>query len=94
MLCDEILVLRDGKTIGEQAKIDTVTLDEIVSRMVGRRMEQMYPYVEKNVGETILSVEHICQGRTLQDVSFQIKKGENSFGKNSKKEVDKISTLY
>lgn len=76
MLCDEILVLRDGKTIGEQAKIDTVTLDEIVSRMVGRRMEQMYPYVEKNVGETILSVEHICQGRTLQDVSFQIKKGE------------------
>lgn len=75
-LCHEIVVIRDGRTIGGQTCTDQISIDEIVNRMVGRKMEQMYPYVAKKVGKEVLGVAHVSQGRVLHDISFQIREGE------------------
>ncbi|HWN69162.1 MAG TPA: sugar ABC transporter ATP-binding protein, partial [Haliangium sp.] len=42
-ICDRVQVLRDGKTIGESIPIASISMDEIIHRMVGRDIEDMYP---------------------------------------------------
>jgi ABC-type sugar transport system ATPase subunit len=44
--------------------------------MVGREMGQLYPYVPKEIGEEILSVENINQDKTLKNITFSIRSGE------------------
>ena len=75
-LCDEVLVLRDGQTIGEQKPIGDITKENLIAMMVGREMNQLFPYVEKNIGDEIFRVEHISQGERLKDISFCLKEGE------------------
>lgn len=75
-LCDELLVLRDGEVIGEQLSKSQMRKDKIISIMVGREMGQIYPYVEKQIGEDIFEVNDICQGKTLKNISFTLRCGE------------------
>jgi D-xylose transport system ATP-binding protein len=42
-ICDRVQVLRDGKTIGESIPIASISMDEIIHRMVGRDINDMYP---------------------------------------------------
>jgi D-xylose transport system ATP-binding protein len=42
-ICDRVQVLRDGKTIGDSIPIASISMDEIIHRMVGRDIEDMYP---------------------------------------------------
>jgi D-xylose transport system ATP-binding protein len=42
-ICDRVQVLRDGKTIGESTPMASITMDEIIRRMVGRELHDMYP---------------------------------------------------
>jgi ABC-type sugar transport system ATPase subunit len=42
-ICDRVQVLRDGKTIADSTPIASITMDEIIHRMVGRDIEDMYP---------------------------------------------------
>ncbi len=42
-IADRVVVLRDGKTIGEVTPIAEITLDQLISRMVGRDVKDMFP---------------------------------------------------
>ena len=42
-IADRIAVLRDGQTIGEVTPIGEITLDQIIQRMVGRDIKDMFP---------------------------------------------------
>ncbi len=74
-LCDDIMVLRDGKVMGAGA-VSSVTKDEIIRMMVGRELQKLFPYVEKRPGKPVLTVENLCRGRVLRDVSFTLREGE------------------
>lgn len=76
LLCNEIVVIRDGEVIGKQMPKSEVSKEKIISMMVGREMGQLYPYVPKEIGEEILSVENINQGKTLKNITFSIRSGE------------------
>src|SRR4051795_1430237 len=55
-LCDEITVMRDGQYISTDSTAD-VTVDEIVRRMVGRDVTDLFPKEEAVIGDPVLTVE-------------------------------------
>ena len=81
-ISDRILVMRDGKTEGTFLR-DTFTRQQVVSSMVGREIEDMYPKAQAKRGEEMLRVEHMTvqhpynpEKNIVEDVSFTLHKGE------------------
>ena len=74
---DRVTVLRDGKLIGcKNLHTEKVTIDDIISMMVGHSMEQQFPKQQFEKGEELLRVENLSCGKRFQDVSFSLHKGE------------------
>jgi ribose transport system ATP-binding protein len=76
MLCDEIVVLRDGEKIGDQVRTCHINTSEVISRMVGRSMDQLFPYITKKLGHELLAVHNVYQKGSLIDISFSLQAGE------------------
>lgn len=73
-ICDDVTVLRDGQFIGERV-IAEIDEDTLIEMMVGRRLEEQYPYLEQPRGELLLEVENLS-GSGVANVSFQLHRGE------------------
>lgn len=58
-IADRVVVLRDGQTIGAVTPIDSITLDQIITRMVGRDIRDMFPRSARKRGEIILEVRDL-----------------------------------
>lgn len=73
--CGRVVVLRDGKFIGERqtAKTDEA---EIVSMMVGREVGDIFPHLEASLGEKAIEVENIGNGKLLASASLSVRQGE------------------
>lgn len=74
-LCDEVAVLRDGAIIGKRIKSE-LDKDDIVSMMVGRKLENAYPSINKNIGEVMFTVRNIVSPPIVRDCSFELRHGE------------------
>ena len=72
--CDVVTVMRDGNVIDTKPK-DQFTRDELITKMVGRTIENEYPPRSRNVGETLMEVKGL-NTRKLHDVNFRLRKGE------------------
>ncbi len=81
-LSDRITVLRDGKTAGTEAT-GNVNQQQVIAKMVGREVSQLFPVTKRTPGVTALEVRHIraedpaASGRlAVDDVSFSVRCGE------------------
>lgn len=74
-ICDGITVLRDGGFIGEKA-IDEIDKDELISMMVGRRLEEQFPHVDVKPGEVLLKVDNVSYKNKVKNVSLEVRRGE------------------
>ena len=74
-LCDTITVMRDGAYVSTDA-VEDVTPGEIVNRMVGRNVEQLFPKTDGTPGEVLLQVDHLTRRGVFTDVSFTVRAGE------------------
>ena len=76
-ICDEISVLRDGNLVMTKSTEDT-DMNELITAMVGRSLENRFPEVDNTPGDVVLSVQHLSTKFEpyLKDVSFDVKKGE------------------
>ena len=76
-ICDEISVLRDGNLVMTKSTEDT-DMNELISAMVGRSLDNRFPPVDNEPGEKILSVQNLSSkyAPKIQNVSFDIRKGE------------------
>ncbi len=72
---DRVSVLRDGQHI-KTTDISNVTVDELISLMVGREIKKMFYKREHPLGDDILRVEKLCKQNKFKDISFVLKKGE------------------
>lgn len=75
-ICDRYLVMRDGQVSGS-GMVKDVEQSDLAEMIIGQKLEKISrekSTVEK--GETILKVEHIRSGKLLQDVCFELHKGE------------------
>jgi ribose transport system ATP-binding protein len=75
-ISDRITILRDGHYIAT-VKTDSVTDNELVELMTGRVIDQIFPAIQYNPTETVLSVHNITTvDNSVNDVSMELKKGE------------------
>lgn len=81
-ICDRVQVIRDGQTISNHL-IGEVDRNTLVEHMVGRKVENLYPKKEVEIGEEVLRVEHLSMPhpskpgkKIVDDVSFVLRKGE------------------
>ncbi|HMM28587.1 MAG TPA: sugar ABC transporter ATP-binding protein [Aggregatilineaceae bacterium] len=75
-IADRITVMRDGRYI-DTVPIEAADINRIISMMVGRTIYEASPEIpEGNSHEIVLDVRHLNRGRTVRDVSFQLKRGE------------------
>ena len=66
--------LRDGQFIAER-EVASLTEDSLIEMMVGRKLEDQYPHLDKAPGDIRLKVDNLC-GPGVNDVSFTLRKGE------------------
>lgn len=75
-LSDEMTVLRDGE-VKANFKRGEVGIDQLVAEMIGRSPDTFYPERKGvTIGEEVLRVENLNKGYKVQDVSFNVHKGE------------------
>ncbi len=75
-ISDEVTIMRDGKYISTDAAKD-LTIDEIIRKMVGRDLTNVYPPKTNVPGEELLTVKNLtCRYNHVKNVSFSLKKGE------------------
>ncbi|MBI9104173.1 MAG: sugar ABC transporter ATP-binding protein [Spirochaetales bacterium] len=74
-ICDEVLILRDGKQI-QCTSTDGLEIDDMVKGMVGRDMSQIFPDKLPPADKVYFSVRNLSVPGLIQDISFDLKKGE------------------
>jgi ribose transport system ATP-binding protein len=76
-IADEVTILRDGRLI-KTAMVADIDKVELVNRMVGRDLSDIYPAKAEAsaIGEEILEVKGLSRPGEFEDVSFTLRKGE------------------
>ena len=81
-ICDRVQVIRDGQTISSYP-IGEADRNQLIEDMVGRKVENLYPKKEVEIGGEVLRVEHLSMPhptkpgkKIVDDVSFVLNKGE------------------
>ncbi len=74
-LCDNVVVLRDGKVVGE-AEIGDINKEKLVEMMLGYQIEGSAHTRDKALGDVIFKAEHITGEKLPKDFSFELHKGE------------------
>ena len=72
--CDIVTVMRDGHVI-DTKPVSEITRAEMITKMVGRTIENEYPERPDCVGETLMEVRSI-NTKKLNNICFELKKGE------------------
>ncbi len=77
-IADDVTIMRDGTYVGTWSA-DAITTDEIIAKMVGRELTNVYP-ARLNVpsDEAVLDVRGLTSihERSFRDVSFTLRRGE------------------
>ena len=71
---DRVVVFKDGHYVGQE-DIGNVTVDKLVSMMVGRDIGKVYRPKDRPVGQEVLRVEGLCND-VVTDCSFTVHAGE------------------
>lgn len=74
-LCDKATVLRDGRSIDSGA-LANITHDDLVSLMIGRKVEEAYPGATARPRETTVFAASGIATNGLSPVSFSLHEGE------------------
>ncbi len=72
---DRFVVLRDGESVGS-GLLEKTTEAEIVSLMVGRTVEELFPQVPHQPGDVLLRVENLSGHPIPREVNLEVRRGE------------------
>ncbi|MEG0256998.1 MAG: sugar ABC transporter ATP-binding protein [Christensenella sp.] len=74
-LCDTVTVLKDGTFVAEH-KVSDIDKKSLINEMVGRELSQLFPKRDSKIGDVILEVKNLNAGKMVQNISFELHKGE------------------
>lgn len=74
-MADRVVVLRDGKLITDSA-LSEITDDGIVTAMIGRELENLFPDLGTHTDEIVLQVEDVVVAPGAAPISFTVRRGE------------------
>lgn len=71
-LADEVTVLRDG-TVVSTDPADTLDLETVIARMVGRKLENQFPKEDVPLGGQVLQVSDLRSKDTFTDINLEVR---------------------
>jgi rhamnose transport system ATP-binding protein len=74
-LADRVTVSRDGQTV-ITGPVSEFTPESVVTYMVGRTIEKMFPKEDVELGEVQLEIRGLTRAGAYTDVTFTVRKGE------------------
>ena len=74
-VCDEFTVLRDGELINTDF-ITNTNKDKLVTYMVGREIDQIFPKKQVNIEEEIFNVKNLYKKTQFKNINFNLRKKE------------------
>src|SRR5690606_19618007 len=74
-MADRVVVLRDGKLITDSALSD-ISDDGIVTAMIGRELENLFPTLGGHTNEVVLEVDELVITPGAKPISFTVRRGE------------------
>lgn len=81
-ICDTITVIRDGRHVCT-APMRELTLDRIITQMVGREITNLFPREPHEIGEVVFEARNVTchdvnnpRRKRVDDVSFALRRGE------------------
>lgn len=93
-ISNRIEVLRDGRYIGT-VKTQETTPHQLVSMMVGRDIDDMFPKEDIELGDVVLDVDRLS-GSHIKDISFNVRSGEilGMFGLMGAGRTEIVETIF
>ncbi len=73
-ISDRISILRDGSYVCTLKTTET-NRAELITKMVGRSLNESYPARNHELGEVVLKADHLT-GNSVEDISFELHRGE------------------
>ncbi|WP_432262539.1 xylose ABC transporter ATP-binding protein [Cupriavidus sp. TMH.W2] len=81
-VCDTITVIRDGTHVGTRPAAE-MSVDDIITMMVGRQINSLFPRTERAIGEVVLEARNVTcwdvtnpSRKRADNVSFSVRRGE------------------
>lgn len=74
-IADQVTVLRDGKWV-DTKPIEELDNKKIISMMVGRELNQIFPKEFVSINDTALEVKNLTKKGVFNNINFSVKKGE------------------
>ncbi len=74
-ITDRVTVLRDGHCVGSWNTAE-LTEESIVSHMIGRTMDTMFPKEYSKKGDVVLEVRNLASAGLFENISFSLHRGE------------------
>ncbi len=73
--CQQVTIMRDGAFV-RTARVDQLTIDDIIRSMVGRDLDSLFPKTETAPGEVVLDVENLTSEGVFYDIALTVRRGE------------------
>jgi simple sugar transport system ATP-binding protein len=74
-ICDDITVMRNGRFIIEE-KISETSVNRVVEHMIGEKLKNQFPDMEKEIGDLLFEAQDIADGDKITGVDLQVRAGE------------------
>jgi rhamnose transport system ATP-binding protein len=74
-IADRYVVFRDGGAVGDGLLAES-SVDSLITLMVGRSIEQVFPKVPARIGPEILRTEGLSRDSEFADVNLSVRQGE------------------
>ena len=74
-IVDRVTIMRDGQYI-MSGDFKDLTMDKMISYMVGREIKEKFPRVQCEKGKKIFEVRNLNAGRMVRDINFSVYEGE------------------
>jgi len=74
-IADDITILRDGEYI-DTCSAKTLLYDDLIKKMVGRELKEIFPKENIELKETVLEVKNFTKAARFLNISFRLRKQE------------------
>jgi len=74
-ICERITVLKDGQLVGTYPA-ETMTIDSVVEKMLGKKMQNAFPQIETTPGDVLFEVKGLSGSGGINNASLKVRAGE------------------
>jgi ABC-type sugar transport system ATPase subunit len=74
-ICNNVMIMRDGCLI-DRKSVKEITSNEMIAKMVGRDVNNLFPKEDAKIGEVVLEVKNLSRKGYFDNVSFSVRSGQ------------------